>query len=606
MPRVLPKILLLAWGEAEPIADALDALPAQVLPTSIADAAHRLLDPSVAACVLLLSRPALSEPHFAPLVRACSQALGRRQDFRLFVHLEGITRQELDDLAPSSPALADLLDLVQFSQSERPSGSGDLVENVAAHIERLPALLTALQFERWKQLALALVPLSNLALLLAFVAAWWQMTLHPQAMLESAWLPWILASLGVICYWSLLALGSFGSSLRTGGFFRIVMAAFPLWLISTIPSSKLVENWAFLLAGLCASILLDSSRRMWAQSRREHIRLSTPREGALPLAPGPVVGRRWQMLTTAPLLGGEARVFISYSHASPWGKKTALELHAALKVAGVRSFLDAEDIAEGTSWRHKLQREMGRATVFVAIQDALTSGRYWPNAELLAALESQRYCGLPTLIILRHASLAPQQPPANLLESLLVQKGAVDPSLLRVIDYQPDTPRHLALGLANFNAVSLLNPALAAILQFILAPVRIVFSTLGTLGPGFAILAGIAWLIFRSLGVDAAGRLQASGWGVALALLGAYWLGFILRLAFASRFELRAAEAPQVFWVQLLALAALAWVLWGLAPGLSPLWQVYAGIACGFGFLLACDFIAISLPASGKSRPRLE
>ena len=569
MPRVLPKILLLAWGEAEGAANALDALPAQVLPIPFADAAHRLLDPTAAACVLLLSRPALSDPHFAPLVRACSQALGQRQEYRLFVHLVGISRQELDDLAPSSPALADLLDLVQFSRSELPPDIADLVENVAAHLERLPALMNALQFERWKQLALGLVPLSNLALMLAFIASWWQMTLHPQEMLQSAWLPWILASLGVICYWSLLALGSFGSSLRTGGFFRIVMAAFPLWLISTIPSSKLVENWAFLLAGLCASILLDSSRRMWAQSRREHIHLSTPREGALPLAPGPAIGRRWQMLTTAPLLGGEVRVFISYSHASPWGKKTALELHAALKGAGVRSFLDAEDIAEGTSWRHKLQREMGRATVFVAIQDALTCGRYWPNAELLAALKSQQYCGLPTLIILRHASLSTQQPPATLLESLLAQKGAVDPTLLRVIDYQPDTPRHLALGLANFNAAGLLNPALASILQFILAPVRIGLSSLGAIGPGIAILAGAAWLIGQSLGVEVAARLHASGWGAALALLGAYWLGFVLRLAFASRFELRAAEAPQVFWVQLLALAALGWVLGGMAPGLQ-------------------------------------
>ena len=192
---------------------------------------------------------------------------------------------------------------------------------------------------------------------------------------------------------------------------------------------------------------------------------------------------------------------------------------------------------------------------------------------------------------------------ASLLDVLLTQKGPVDPTLLRIIDFKPDTPRHLAQGLSGFEPASVVNPTLGAFVGYALAPVRIVLAALGAIGPTVALIASIAWFVCNAFGVNVAKGLVASGLSVPAMLLAALWIGFIIRLVFASRFELQVPEAPQVFWIHLGAMLAFVWMLRIIVPTQAPLAIVFACIAAGFGFLSACDFVSRSLPGSGKHRP---
>ncbi len=611
LPFRYGRIFLFCWERDGVTEDellyALRLLPVEitvVAPGDVQNALSEIASPAVIACVFVVSRKAVAYSTFAQSVDACVKALSSRREFRLFVYLRGIDREQLIAMAPSVAAVDDLVNSVQIGESTEQHQIANLVASVGRHLQQLPEILDLLKYERWKQMALHLVPLSNLVFMALFSLGWWRLVSQPQQTLESNLLPWILAMNGVLIYPLFLVFCSLGSTLRTGARFRIFALLLPLWFINTIPSSKLTANWPFLVAGFGAGILLDSSRRIWAQSRRELIAIPPPKQSEIdkgaPVAAG---GRNWRMLTTGPVLESETSVFISYCRGSPWSSATASALHDALKEVKVPSFLDAEGITEATSWRHKLQQALGKATVFVAVQDSMTANSYWPTAELHAAVRSQVYSGLPSIIILRDATLTGRthDQARSLLDNLLSQKG-VDPTLLRVIDFRPDTPRNLARALTNFEPITVVNPAFSIILKLVLMPVRMILARIGVLGAAFTSIAAVVWVACQLLRFNIAAWLFAQGLTVPLLMLGAFCFGFVIRLTFASRFELRAIEAPQVFWIHLAVVLVLLRMLWAVGPTQSYLTTTFAVILGGFGFLAGCDFIAKSLPRSGKYR----
>jgi hypothetical protein len=605
-----PKILLFCSDRHDSTEQglfyALHNLPAKVIvvsPRGVPNAIESLSSRAVVACVFVVSPRAFADSSFGQSLQECVKVLSVRREFRLFVHLSGISRQQLMDLAQSVPAAADLLDSANIGESSEQDQAYTLVRNIEMHLRQLPEILNYLGYDRWKRVAVGLTALLNVAFMVVLALGWWRLAVHPQETLEGPHLGWILATIGAVFYSSFLVVCSFGSTLRTGTLLRWVMAFFPLWIISSIPSSKILANWPFLVAGFGVGILLDASRRMWAQSRREQIPISPPIEDrALSVA----VGRYWQMLTTAPVLGTEPNVFISYSRSSPWGSSTASALHENLKRSGTSSFLDVENIAEGTSWRHKIQQAIGRATVFISVQDSITARRYWPRAELNAALQSQRYCGLPTIIILRDATLVNgtrEGDQTSPLDALLSQKGEVDPTLLRIIDFKSDTPNHLARGLSDFSPASVVNPSLSVIFGYALGPLKVALAALGAIGAGVSIIASIAWVVCQFSGIKVEELLNAWEVNVPVMLLAAFWVGFVIRLVFASRFELLIPTAHLVFWSHLWAVFALIGMLRIIVPTQTPLSIVFAIIIGGFGFLSACDFVSKSLPDSGNYRP---
>lgn len=606
----LPKILLFAWNrhrlDEDGLSYALHRLPAEfvvVSPSEVPVAIREMATPAVIACLFVVSREALMDSTFAESVHACLNQLSARKEFRLFVHLSGISKQDLLASAHLVPA-ADLLDSVHIGESSEETEFGQLVQNIETHLRQLPEIFDYLKYDRWKRIAVGLVPLLTFAFLVALGLGWWRLAMHTKETLESDLLPWILATIGVCLYLSFLAICSFGSTLRSGNFLRWGMAIFPLWIINFIPSSKLVATWPFLLAGFGAGILLDSSRRMWAMMRRMQIPIVPPHEVSDGQRVALAGGRQWQMFTTAPVLEIEPRVFISYSRASPWGSATAASLHKAIKAVGVSSFLDADGIAEGTSWRHKLQEAIGKATVFIAVQDSLTASRHWPCAELNAAMQSQAYCGLPSIIIVRDSTLEKHARNASdLLGKLLSQEGEVDPTLLRIIDFKPDTPRNLAQGLVNFGPACVVNPALSTILNSLIGPMKVALAAVGSIGPALVIAVLLAGCALRLFGFKVEDWILAHNLGAACMIGAGFFLGFTLRLVFASRFELRIRDAPVVFWSHLWAVLALCWAMKALVPHEVPLATFIAIVLVGFGFLLACDFVSKSLPGSGNYRP---
>ena len=604
-----PKILLFAWNrhrlDEDGLSYALHHLPAEfvvVSPSDVPAAIREMANPAVIGCLFVVSHEALMDSTFTESVRACLNQLSTRKEFRLFVHLSGISKFDL--LVSAHSAAADLLDSVHIGESSEEEKFGQLVQNIEVHLRQLPEILDYLKYERWKQTAVGLVPLLTCAFVVALGLGWWRLAAHTKETHESALLPWILATIGACLYSSFLVICSFGSTLRSGNFLRWGMAIFPLWIISSIPSSKLVANWPFLLAGFAGGILLDSSRRMWAMMRRMQISITPPQDASDAQNVTLAGGRQWQVLTTAPVLEIEPRVFISYSRASPWGSATAASLHKAINALGVSSFLDADGIVEGTSWRHKLQEAIGKSTVFIAVQDSLTASRHWPCAELNAAMQSQAYCGLPSIIIVRDFTLEKHaRNKSDLLGKLLSQEGEVDPTLLRIIDYKPDTPRNLAQGLVNFEPACVVNPDLSAILKTLIGPMKVALAAVGSTGAGLVIAVLLISCALRLFGFNVEDWIFAHDLGAACTIGAGFFLGFTIRLVFASRFELRIADAPKVFWIHVWAVFALFWAEKSLVLHEAPLTTFIATIVAGFGFLLACDFVSKSLPRSGNYRP---
>jgi hypothetical protein len=605
-----PLIFLFSWNQHNArLISMLQNLPANIIsisPTTAPSIIGQMSNPEVVACVFVLSPDAFMDPLFEQALLACRKELSYRKEFRLFVHLSDISRQQLIEMAHSNPTAADLLDSVHIGESSSQDQTTNLIQSVEQYLRQLPVIQDYLKYEQWKRISIGVVPLLSLAFLVFLGVGWIQLAMHTQETLESDLLPWILVTIGATFYSSFLAVFSFGSTLQTGSFLRWGMALFPLWIISSIPSSKLVDNWLFLIAGFCVGFLMDLSRRMWAQFQREQIPVTPPEDDGSESGKGIVGKWRFQMLTTTPVLSADPSVFISYSRASLWGSSTASALHKALKSNGIPCFLDAENIAEGTSWRHKIQQAIGKASVIVSVQDSITAPRHWPSAELNAAIRSQKYCGLPSIIILRDATLASGTCSSNqvsLLDTLLTQRGEVDPTLLRIIDFKPDTPTRLAGGLSNFEPASIINPTLGAILRYFLVPIRVALAALGAVGPGVSTFSGIVWFVSHLAGINVVKWLNESGLSIPTMLLAAFWLGFVIRLVFASRFELRVRDAHHVFWYHLGVVFVLLWILRYILPTQAHLSILFASTIVGFGFLLACDFVSKSLPASNQYRP---
>jgi hypothetical protein len=601
-----PKILLFDWHRRDSIEETLPGafqkLPAEIInvrPGEVKAAIGKMTDAAVVACVLVVSREALEASTFPRVSQACSGELSKRKEFRLFVHLSGISRQDLMSAADSKPAAADLLDSVHIGESSEQERFDNLLESIENHLCLLPEILDYLKYERWKRLAAGFGSLLNFGFIAALVVASWRLATNTEATVKSSQFPWIMAMAGALMYLSFLSVCSLGSNLRGGTLLRWGMALSPLWVVWLVHSSKLDMHWRFVIVGFAAGFFLDACRRGWSMMQREQIPISPSRDSIQDTAA--LAGKwRWRMLATAPVLGSSCRVFISYSRASSWGSSTAASLHAALKAAGVSSFLDAEEIAEGTSWRHKLQEAIGKATVFVSVQDQLTAARYWPSAELHAAIQSQAYCSLPSIVVLCDPTAREQvqtKSQTTTLDALLAQKSQVEPSLLRFIEFKADTPRHFAQGLLNYTPPSVMNPELGALFVTLLVPIRIFCGVLGNVGPAVAVIGMVAWCVTRLWGIKIEDWVLIHRLGTAWMLLAGYCAGFIIPIAFGYRFELRNAKPELVFRAYLATVLMLLWLEKGFVVRETPLAVLSAVIFGGLGFLASCDVVSTSLPS---------
>ena len=369
-----------------------------------------ILSKDVVGCVLILSKTAFEHSTFEEVVSICSQAVSMRREFRLFVCPYRMSKEELLQSAQKIRAVAELMDSVYITLNPNINPVDELISSLNAHSKAIYDILDYVEYEKWKSAGFRFSEIVNKLFGLAMLVPLGYLGLSEQA-LNSQWLPWILLIVGTVFFFSSLAILSLGSTLQTGRAMRFVVASYPLYIISIVPAPKLVENWSYMLAGFCLGFLLDTSRRAWAQYRRqiEPIVVSEDpiqQEFLLQQKLWRLPGHRyWQFLTTTPRIGMPPRVFISYARSSRWGLEVASELYKELEKVGIPSFLDVEKLQVGSSWRHKLGDALGTATILISVQDSITMPRNWPTAELASASVSQAYCGVPTIIVLRNEEL---------------------------------------------------------------------------------------------------------------------------------------------------------------------------------------------------------
>lgn len=158
------------------------------------------------------------------------------------------------------------------------------------------------------------------------------------------------------------------------------------------------------LIGLVWGSVLDSLNRLAAHHRRASFRIATSGATRTLITEGEIArcasgAMDWP--TTAPWLNQPMdRIFLSYTHASTWGRETAERVMGSFSpTQRERVFLDRNAIGLGTSWCDRLNLELARATVVVAFIDQVSVGRPWPEAEIMAALESRIRTGLPSIAV---------------------------------------------------------------------------------------------------------------------------------------------------------------------------------------------------------------
>ncbi len=615
----LPEVFILHWDGGDALPPEL-ALPgeatfgARLIPVDLTASSPLpdLTAPHVASCVLLLSPAAMRHATFPAAVNACTHAIATRREFRLFVRLGGMSLDALREGAKhpdeNGRAAADLLDSVQLS--DNPAAVTSLLESLRPHLRALPDLRDDLQRQAWQTRIHALIRFAHRGFVLLAIGALLALAFLGESAPEHRWFPWLLMGLGAFWYFSTLTglslLSPSGSSAMFH--FKVMTTAAPILLLWTWPPAVLAPYGAFLLAGYAASALLDAAQRRAAQARRVHMSVDPAAWSAwqdrLPTPGAP----SFQHFNHGPLFPPKARVFISYARSSEWGRRTAQRLHAALQQAGASSFFDVENIPAGCSWRHRLQESLGSATVFIQVQDHATTTRPWVATELAVAASSQASCGLPKILILRHPALSdptdlPPEAPQLVRETLFPPADRPRP-LLQVIAYSDDVPQALAHKLARYpgSGVAVIALVIAAVLELAMAPLRVLLGVLAVLGTfgAWAILGLFVILWLRDESPLA--WITAREWNFWLLPLAAFWLGCVVRLSWASRFELRHHQAGANARWQDLSAGALLGVLSWLLTAATPLEGVYAALACGLGMIVTGDYIAVTLPLARRLR----
>jgi len=603
--EAVPEVAVVAWhddGSAvqSALAPTETALPGRLV---LIDAATTAVpDPAndtVASCVLVVSRAALRHPTFAPVVAACLRAVVRRPEFRVFVHFADLTFAEFRALA-DVPTVADLLDSVQFNGPDAGQSLAVLRDGVAAHLRALPELLNRLAYRRLLDGLYRVVPWLSAAYYLAIFAAVGYLAHLGEAAPASPWFPWLLYGLGAVWYFSILALLSLPAPTTAGPMLRLVLGVAPFALCWLWPASALLANAPYLLAGFFTSAVLDPLRRRVVAASRKAVR-PDPDEWTHLQETLSVPGRRtFAFLANGPVLPAKARVFLSYARSSAWGRGVAERLHRALEAAGVPHFFDVADIPSGCSWRHRLQEELGGATVLVQIQDAVTATRPWVTTELAVSASGQVGCGVPTVVMIRPPDLAeadlPAETPALVREALFPTHPEELP-LLHDLPYSDDLPERLAHELGRYPgaATAVLPLKLAAVLGIAYAPVRLLLGLVGVFGfLGVWAVVAVFWLLWMR-GVEPLPWLAANGLDIGVFVLLAYWLGFTVRLGLASRFEVRHRLAEMNASFQFFTAVVLAGLVAIWATTAGPLGVVGAAVACGVGVWAATDYIDVAL-----------
>lgn len=92
---------------------------------------------------------------------------------------------------------------------------------------------------------------------------------------------------------------------------------------------------------------------------------------------------------------GAIKVFVSYTHSSPWACSRVRELLELCEEAGIDCFVDSSKIPRGASWRRCIFARLLESDYVIAFVDSCSVTKQWPAAELEMALALRSISGTP-------------------------------------------------------------------------------------------------------------------------------------------------------------------------------------------------------------------
>ena len=577
-------------------------------------------DSMLAAAVLVLEPLGLKDPKMRSAIDWCCRQVQQRDDFRLYLCVNGISAGELAKFAEADSLLRLLRDTVHMADQ----GNPELI------LPRLKEFLRGYEFsrasQRWRNLRLkGAWLLSRAALTLEVLCV--------AAILPLAVLVWVGQSRQIQEYlsgparnivgfvatitWFPMASPLLLAVSRGMRFQTIAMRFDPHYLricylglfgtpLVVILRSKvgLPMSWGFL--GVAVGVLLEVLRRTGWKARRlemsldESLAAETAQSAATGVAEARKRGLRY-VLRCAVLPETRARVFISYSRESTWGRELAERLSGALKASGVECFLDREDIAEGSNWRRSLMRKVGEANVFITLADCHSVNRVWTAAELTAAIFGKPMTGSPKLIAIRR----PDHPGSAVVEHKPVFKTVLeeedpDPTVsrTRVITAGDETVRILAAELARHRfpgSPALVPKRFCGFVMMAAFPLVLTCELVSRFGPLL-----IPWFVLQFVwgGESMEGRISEVISAVVFLVLAAS-LGFIVRMILTLRFEMVGTYSLGLVWWR--GASALGSIL-----GMCALSRHVSPLIIGWGIVLVIvGWMAVSLvdPFLDEIRP---
>jgi tetratricopeptide (TPR) repeat protein len=573
------------------------------------------LEPNEKLCaaVVIIEKVALKDETFRYWLNWCIEYVAAKEDFRLFVCLHDMSIDEFEKLSREGDSiLASLKDTVQVLELPSPD---HLAISLKGYLDKLDSIRSE-AFWRKIRIRSAIILGSMSSKVQFFCGAFLGIAALSAFVFKKGSVPnrfadtnelFIAVVAGSVLFPLLVTplfllfqgRGAMSSLIGKNPRIRHWLILFAFLGPATIGLPQHVgAPVSYIMLGVVVGILLDITRRNGLQAKRDNISLekalkvskisSLPDEIIKLVREGDIDPIRRPLFPAIAL-----KVFISYTRSSDWSKHYAAEIHKTLLKIGVCSFLDRENIGEGSSWRNQLNRSISDANVFITVIDQKSVNREWVASEIITALEGKRLAKIPEVIAL----IEPKLPEAKIDSMLPIFKTILheydkpaQEGKPRIIAIQDRTIQTVISSLKPkyYHTSSVFPPQFSSLLAFLTIPLVAIGSVASVLGlPA----AGFAYLEYWNK-IDSSSILSSWGMLVTAYLLCGYWLGFVGRLTIASRFEVQHNNPSMLTMVNAISFIGLAGILAVWSPHVTVLIIGWALALCYIGWMLGKLFIA--------------
>lgn len=564
---------------------------------------------NLTAVLFVVECDSLVQERFRHWIQWSIKKVIQREDFRVFVCLQGLTAENLMQMASGSdPLIADLLDTVQIPMD---AGYQVQISELATFINSLPKIRENITYRRWQSAITATTGTVAcwveclMAAVVLFCGTWVLMN----SKVAMGWPKWALccvalssgvmfSTLTVITLYFLNRLSTWHQVMRerTSQIQVFLVAFFGPWTIGLTERIGAPISW--LVLGIVLGVLLDYARRGGLQARKFREKIDPDRIAAtghaLPSALATVaMGRPPDARKCHLFQQRSAHAFISYTRSSPWACQIAVELNQKLLAAGVDCFLDRNVLVDGSNWRAQLNYHLASANVFVGLLDQHSIQRRWPAAELEKALKCRCINALPDIILVVEPGTCADELTLPVFQCVLSgPKLNITESRPRVIEFGPRTLSVLtgAFEPIRYASTGALPLGILYFLRIVLLPVLFVMVALGTASSMIGLFAGLLvlakWIWHGNLTPLLSGMTRS-----ALGIMFAYLIGFSFRLIFSSRYEVITKNVRALVKANVIGAIGLILFLVIILRNAEALVLGWAFIATAIGWIMGADLL---------------